>query len=84
VRLDEALHGRRLALNERMSLGELVVIALGGLLLVFAGVRFATRFYSADAKRERRRRRSNTPISARANRPMVKFSVTTKKRRRNK
>lgn len=65
-----------------MSLGELVIITLGGLLLVFAGVRFATRLFSEDARRERRRRRSNAPISARANRPMVKFSVFTKKRRR--
>ena len=65
-----------------MSLGELVVIALGGLLLVIAGIRFSTRFFSEDAKRERRRRRSNTPISARANRPMVKFSVKTKRRRK--
>ncbi|HEX5222107.1 MAG TPA: hypothetical protein VFZ59_21265 [Verrucomicrobiae bacterium] len=65
-----------------MSLGELVVIALGGLLLVIAGIRFAAKFFSEDAKRERRRRRSNSPISARANRPMVKFSVKTKSRRK--
>jgi hypothetical protein len=64
-----------------MSLGELVVIVIGGLLLVIAGVRFGSRFFSEDAKRERRRRRSNSPISARANRPMVKFSVKTKRRR---
>lgn len=66
-----------------MSLGEFVIIALGGLLLVIAGIRLATKFFSEGAKRERRRRRSNSPISARANRPMVKFSVKTK-RPRNK
>jgi hypothetical protein len=65
-----------------MSLGEFVIIAVGGVLLLIAGFRFAAKFLSEDAKRERRRRRSNTPISARANRPMVKFSVFTKKRRR--
>jgi hypothetical protein len=65
-----------------MSLGELVVMTLGGLLLVVAGIRLARSFFSEDAKRERRRRRSNAPISAKSNRPMVKFSVTTKKNRR--
>ena len=50
--------------------------------LVIAGIRFAAKFFSEDAKRERRRRRSNSPISARANRPMVKFSVKTKSRRK--
>ncbi len=65
-----------------MSLGELVVITLGGLLLIGAGIKLATKYFSADARWERRRRRSNARIAARANRPMVKFSVKTKKRRR--
>lgn len=65
-----------------MSLGELVVITLGSLLLVVAGIRLARNFFSEDAKRERRRRRSNSPIAAKSNRPMVKFSVKTKKDRR--
>ncbi len=65
-----------------MSLGELVVMTLGGLLLVFAGIRLARSFFSEEAKRERRRRRNNAPISAKSNRPMVKFSVKTKKDRR--
>lgn len=72
----------RIALNDRMSLGELVVITLGSLLLVFAGIRLARGFFSEDAKRERRRRRSNTPITTKSSRPMVKFSVKTKKDRR--
>ncbi len=72
----------RIALNDRMSLGELVVITLGSLLLVFAGIRLARGFFSEDAKRERRRRRSNTPINTKSSRPMVKFSVKTKKDRR--
>lgn len=65
-----------------MSLGEMVIIILGGILLVVAGIRFATKVFSEDAKWERRRRRSNTRISAKSNRPMVRFSVKTKKERR--
>ena len=71
-----------ITVNEFMSLGELVIITLGFVLLVVAGIKFATKFFSEDARRERRRRRSNSPISAKANRPMVKFSVRTKKSRR--
>ena len=71
-----------IALNDGMSLGELVVMTLGGLLLVVASIRLARNFFSEDAKRERRRRRSNSPIAAKSNRPMVKFSVKTKKDQR--
>ncbi len=70
------------ALNDFMSLGELVVIALGGLLLMVAGIRLAKNFFSEDAKWERRRRKSNAPISSKSHRPTVKFSVRTKKSRR--
>ncbi|MGC3961246.1 MAG: hypothetical protein QM813_25960 [Verrucomicrobiota bacterium] len=65
-----------------MSLGELVVIALGGLLLVIAGLRLAGKLFSPESRNERRRRRSNAPVVSRGNRPMVKFSVKTKKDRR--
>jgi hypothetical protein len=78
----ELYTGGRFALNGRMSLGEQVVIILGSVLLVLAGIRLVRNFFSADAKRERRRRRSNTPIASRSNRPMVKFSVRTKKDRK--
>ncbi len=71
-----------IALNDRMSLGELVVITLGSLLLVVAGIRLARNLFSEEAKRERRRRRSNAPISTKSSRPTVKFSVNTKKDRR--
>lgn len=72
----------RIALNDRMSLGELVVITLGSLLLVVAGIRLAGKLFSPDSRNERRRRRNNAPIAAKGNRPMVKFSVKTKKDRR--
>ena len=71
-----------IALNERMSLGELVVIALGACLLAIAGFKFAKKLFSEDARWQRRRRRSNARISARVKRPMVRFSVKTKKDRR--
>jgi hypothetical protein len=67
-----------------MSLGELVVIALGSLLLIVAGSRLVRTFFSAEARRERRRRRSNAPLITRSKRPMVKFSVRTKPERRQK
>lgn len=71
-----------IALNDFMSPGELVVIALGCILLVVAGIKLATKFFSDDARWERRRRRSNAPISTKTNRPTVRFSVKTKKDRR--
>jgi hypothetical protein len=67
---------------DSMSLGELVVITLGGLLLVVAGIRLARHFFSEESRWERRRRRSNARIAAKSNRPMVRFSVKTKKDRR--
>jgi len=71
-----------IALNGVMSLGELVLIIAGGFMLVFMSARFARHFWSEDTKRERRRRRSHTPISSNSRKPMVKFSVHTKKDRR--
>jgi len=71
-----------IAVNDYMSLGEMVVIALGCLLLVVASMRLATKLFSDDARRERRRRRNNARISTKASRPMVKFSVKAKKDRR--
>jgi hypothetical protein len=65
-----------------MHFGNPIVPAIFAALAVVVGVWIALRFFSADARRERRRRRSNRPVSTRANRPMVKFSVRTKKDRR--
>ena len=53
-----------------------------GLIVVVAGYWIATHYFSAEAKAERRRRRSNARITTNAKRPMVKFSVRTKKERR--
>lgn len=72
----------RMSLNEPMSLGEQVVILLGVLLLVSAGFRLLGKQFSAEARQERRRRRSNSRIASTAKRPMVRFSVKTRKRKK--
>ncbi|MCO5051408.1 MAG: hypothetical protein M9920_03815 [Verrucomicrobiae bacterium] len=65
-----------------MSLGELVIIAVGGVLLVVMGLRLARKLFSATARQERRRRRNHSRVTTKVARPMVKFSVKTPKRRR--
>ena len=52
-----------------LIIGILALIALG----------FAISRFSPEAKLERRRRKSNSRIVSKANRPTVKFSVRTKK-----
>lgn len=65
-----------------MHFGNPIVPAVLGVLAVILGVWIVRHFFSADARQERRRRRSNRPVASKANRPMVKFSVRTKKDRR--
>jgi len=72
--------GAIFALHETMSLGETVILLAGGLVLLIAGIRFARHFFSDEATWERRRRRSNAPISTRGKRPSVKLSVRAKRR----
>ena len=55
-----------------ISLAILGIIALGGAWIV-------RHFFSTEARLERRRRRSNTRLSSKAKRPMVRLSVRTKK-----
>lgn len=59
------------------------VLLFMGLVLVVVGCWVKTHFFSDEAKAERRRRRSNAPIRSDAKRPMVKFSVKTRKNRRS-
>jgi len=54
-----------------------------GLAAVFAGYWVATRFFSEEAIRERRRRRSNAPVSSKRKGPMVKFSVRAPKNKKD-
>ena len=62
-----------------MTFDSLLVLGVMGLAVVFVGYWVATRFFSEEAKMERRRRRSNAPISSKRKGPMVKFSVRTPK-----
>ena len=62
-----------------MTFDSLLVLGVMGLAAVFVGYWVATRFFSEEAIRERRRRRSNAPISSKRKGPMVKFSVRAPK-----
>lgn len=65
-----------------MNFSNPTVLAILGVIAAIAVAWVARHFFSADARRERRRRRSNTRVSSTAKRPMVRFSVRTKKERR--
>jgi hypothetical protein len=52
-----------------------------GVTVVVAGYWVVTHFFSAEAKQERRRRRSNARIASTARRPSVRFSVHTPKKK---
>ena len=58
----------------------MLLLVVIGLAAVIAGYWVATRFFSSEAKMERRRRRSNAPITTKGRRSMVKFSVRTPKK----
>ena len=58
-----------------------IVLMILGVAAGVVGIWVVRRFLSDDARWERRRRRSNAPISSKARRPMIKFSVRTKKGR---
>lgn len=60
-----------------MTVGNLVTIfGLG--VLVFIGLLLLPRYFSTEAKAERRRRRSNRRITSKNRQPTVRFSVHTK------
>ena len=62
-----------------MNFERALFVAVVGLAAVLAGYWVATRYFSGEAKMERRRRRSNAPVSSKRKGPMVKFSVRTPK-----
>jgi len=64
-----------------VSIGNIIalVIVIGFALIV--GYLVVTHFFSEAARQERRRRRSNRRITSKSKRPMVKFSVRTKKQK---
>ena len=56
----------------------IVWILVGAIVLAVAGGALAS-YFSPHARAERRRRKSNSRIVNKSNRPTVKFSVRTKK-----
>jgi hypothetical protein len=48
--------------------------------LIAVGVWAASVFFSRDARLERRRRKSHSRITSKANRPTVRFSVRVRKK----
>ncbi len=61
-----------------MNLDNPFALVILGLVTVTVGVLLARHFFSAEARLERRRRRSNTRVASTVRRPMVKFTVSTK------
>lgn len=66
-----------------MNFGNSVALVILGVIAVMGGAWMVRHFCSADARWQRRRRRSNTRVSSTAKRPMVRFSVRTKHRRKH-
>ena len=64
-----------------MHFGLLVVRVILGILAVIVGAWVVRHFFSAEARLERRRRRSNMRVASTGKRPIVKFSVRTRKDR---
>lgn len=65
-----------------MNFGNPILIALIGGVTLAAGGWLIRHYFSASARWERRRRRSNTRVASTAKRPMVRFSVRTKQTKR--
>jgi hypothetical protein len=65
-----------------MDFKDPLLLAILGVAVLAVGYWVVTHFFSEEARWERRRRRSNTPITNKSNRPSVKLSVRTKKERR--
>jgi hypothetical protein len=59
-----------------------ILIAVIVAAIIIVGSWVAKHFFSDEARWERRRRRSNAPIARKNNRPTVRFSVNTKKRKK--
>jgi hypothetical protein len=62
-----------------MSLDNPVVLSAIAVIVISLAIAGAIHFFSPGARLERRRRRSNNPIASKSKRPMVRFSVRTRK-----
>ena len=67
-----------------MNLDNPIVLVILGILAAIAVAWVVRHYFAAEARRERRRRRSNSRLASTAKRPMVRFSVRTKKQDRRK
>jgi hypothetical protein len=65
-----------------MNFSHPILLVILGIAAAIAGTWIVRHFFSGEARWERRRRRSNAPITTTAKRPMVKFSVRTRKSQR--
>jgi hypothetical protein len=61
-----------------MNFEPILMLVVAGL-VVLAVIWWLARYFSTEAKLERRRRRSNARIASKTRRPSIKFSVRTKK-----
>jgi len=64
-----------------MSFGQASALSIVVAFVLIAGYWVITHHFSEGAIQERRRRRSNRRIASKAKRPMVRFSVRTKKKK---
>jgi len=67
-----------------MDFKDPLLLAIIGVGVFGTGYWVLRHLFSEEARWERRRRRSNAPITNRSNRPSVKLSVRTKKNWRKK
>jgi uncharacterized protein HemY len=65
-----------------MNLANIILLAVIAAIAVALVVWAINHFFSAEARWERRRRRSNAPIQSTTRRPSIRLSVQTRKQRR--
>jgi hypothetical protein len=66
-----------------MNVGNSITLVSLGIIVGIATLWAARHFFSAEARWERRRRRSNSRVATTVKRPMVKFNVRTKNRKKH-
>jgi peptidoglycan/LPS O-acetylase OafA/YrhL len=60
-----------------------LVLVVCGIATVLIVALVFSRFFSEEARRERRRRKSNARVVSKSNRPTVRFSVNAKDERKD-
>lgn len=64
-----------------MNFLNIVLLALLGVVVIATGAWVLRHLFSPEARLDRRRRRSNSRVISNAKRPMVRFSVRTRKKK---